>query len=121
MQSTKDMWQLLKLKIFLAHFQLSRLPLQTPPNISSKLGPSPPENILNAVKAFWSYVSAKKTVDGSRCRGRLRKSWHDNINEWQGQSLSSLLHITDDRSQWATNVVEASVTVQLKDIGRDIS
>ena len=35
------------------------------------------------------------TADGSRCRGRPRKSWRDNINEWTGQSLSTLLRIAD--------------------------
>ena len=29
-------------------------------------------------------------------RGRPRKSWRDNIKEWTGQSLSSLLRIADD-------------------------
>ena len=38
------------------------------------------------------------TVDGSRCRGRPRKSWKDYIKEWTGQSLLRLLRIADDRS-----------------------
>ena len=37
------------------------------------------------------------TVDGSRRRARPRKSWKDNIKEWTGQSMSSLLRIADDR------------------------
>ena len=39
------------------------------------------------------------TVEGSRGRGRPRKSWKDNTKEWTGQSqfLSSLVRITDDR------------------------
>ena len=35
------------------------------------------------------------TVDG-----RPHKSWRDNVKEWTGQSLSSLLRITNNRSQW---------------------
>ena len=37
------------------------------------------------LKAFAYYVSAKKTLDGSRRRGKPRKSWTDNIKEWTGQ------------------------------------
>ena len=37
------------------------------------------------------------------------KSWKDNIEEWTGQSLSLVLHITDDRSWSATVSAEASV------------
>ena len=49
------------------------------------------------------------TVDGSRHRGRLRKSWKDNVTKWTGQLMSSLLHIADDRSRWAAIIAEASV------------
>ena len=41
------------------------------------------------------------TVDGSRLRGRPRKSWKNNIKEWTGQSLSPFLNIADDISWWA--------------------
>ena len=46
------------------------------------------------------------TVDARRHRGRPRRSWKDNIKEWTGQSL---LHIADDRSQWAFVTAEVSV------------
>ena len=36
------------------------------------------------------------------------------MKEWIGQSLSSTLHIADDRSRRATSAVEASVAVSLE-------
>ena len=36
-------------------------------------------------------------MDGRRRRGRPRKSWNDNIKEWTGQSMSSLLRVAKDR------------------------
>ena len=52
------------------------------------------------------------TVDGSRrCRGRPHKSKTDNIKEWTGQSLSSLLYIADDGSLWVTIAANASAGV----------
>ena len=49
------------------------------------------------------------TVDGSRLRGRPRKSWRDNIKEWTGQSMSPLLRMADDRIRWATITAKASI------------
>ena len=43
----------------------------------------------------------------SRRRGRPRKSRKDNIKEWTGQSMSSLLCIADERDRWA--VISAAV------------
>ena len=40
------------------------------------------------------------TVDGCRRGGRPRKSWDYNINEFAGQSMSSLLRIQDDGGRW---------------------
>ena len=42
-------------------------------------------------------IMLQGTVDGWRRRGRPRKSWKDNIKQWTGQSMSSLLCIADDR------------------------
>ena len=42
---------------------------------------------------------------------RPRKSWKDNIKEWTGQSVSSMLRITDDRGRWAVLAAETSVGV----------
>ena len=39
------------------------------------------------------------TVEGGCCTERLHKSWKDNLKEWTGQSLSSLLYIADNRSR----------------------
>ena len=44
----------------------------------------------------------QRTVDSSRRRGRLQKSWKDNIKEWTGLSISSVLCIADDRGRWST-------------------
>ena len=38
---------------------------------------------------------------GRRRRGRLRKSWNDNIKEWTDRSISSLLRIVVNIDQWA--------------------
>ena len=54
-------------------------------------------------------------MDGSRRRGRPRKSWKSNIKEWTGQSMSSLLRIADDISRWAAITVDASVGVAPND------
>ena len=42
-------------------------------------------------------------------KGRPRKSLMNNIKEWIGQSLSSLLHIANDRSRYEAITAEASV------------
>ena len=57
------------------------------------------------------------TVDGSRRRGRPHKSWKDNMKEWTGQSMSSLLHITDDRGRWSVIAAGASVGVSQRRLG----
>ena len=44
-------------------------------------------------------IILQRRVDGSRRRGIPRKSWKDNIKEWTGQSMSSLLRIAADRGQ----------------------
>ena len=50
------------------------------------------------------------TVDGRR-RGKPRKSWNDNIKEWTGRSMSSLLPIADDKGRCAGIAADASVRV----------
>ena len=73
----------------------------------------------------WPYLSSRYaakiilqgTEDGSRRRARLRKSWSDNIKEWTGHSLSSLMRIADDRSRWVTIAVVASVGVPQRRLG----
>ena len=53
-------------------------------------------------------------VEGSECRGRPSRSWKDNVKEWTGQSLSSLLRIASDRNRWATIKAGASLRVILR-------
>ena len=59
------------------------------------------------------------TVDGGRRRRRPCKSCRDNIKEWTGQPLSSLLRITDGKCRWATIAAEAFVRVPPMTLGRD--
>ena len=40
------------------------------------------------------------TVEGSRRRGRQRKSWFDNIREWSQRTLPELLRLSEDRTTW---------------------
>ena len=56
-------------------------------------------------------------MDGSRRRGRPHKSWKDNIKEWTGQSMSSLLRIADDRGRWAVIAADVSVGVPQRGLG----
>ena len=42
---------------------------------------------------------------------KTTKSWKDNIKEWTGQSISSLLCVAEDRRRWAAITAEASVWV----------
>ena len=51
------------------------------------------------------------TVDGSRRREKPRKSWKNNIKEWTGQSMLSLLVIADDSSRWAVITANTSAGV----------
>ena len=48
------------------------------------------------------------SVDGRRRRGRLRKSWKDNIKKWMNQKMSSLLRVrvAEDRRRWAAVAAE---------------
>ena len=55
----------------------------------------------------WRSYYREQWVDGCRRRGRPRKSWKDNIKEWTGWSMSSWLHITDDRGRWAVISADA--------------
>ena len=55
-------------------------------------------------------IMPHEKVDGSRRRGRLGKSWKDNvIKEWTGQSMSYLLGIAVDRGRWAVIAANASI------------
>ena len=67
---------------------------------------------------FWYFVCILcfplwrgKLKRSSRRRGRPHKSLKDNIKEWRGQSLSSLLRIAYDRSRWPVITAGMSVGV----------
>ena len=49
------------------------------------------------------------TAEGGCRKETPGKSWNDNFKEWTSQSLSSLLHVADDRGRRATITAEASV------------
>jgi hypothetical protein len=42
------------------------------------------------------------TVNGSRRRSKQRKTSIDNIKEWTGLSVSTLLRVAERRDQWRT-------------------
>ena len=56
-------------------------------------------------------IILEEKVDVRRRRGRACKSWKDNIKEWTGQSMSSLLRIAIDRGRWAVIAADESVGV----------
>ena len=40
------------------------------------------------------------TVNGSRRRGRQKKSWEDNIREWTGLEKRNTVRKAEDREEW---------------------
>ena len=40
------------------------------------------------------------TVEGSRRRGRPKKSWSDNIAEWTGKSFAETQAMAHNRQEW---------------------
>ena len=57
------------------------------------------------------------SVERRRRRGRPRKSRKDNIKEWTGQSMSSLLRIAEDMRRCVATTAEASVRHQRRRLG----
>ena len=49
--------------------------------------------------------------------GRPRKSWKDNIKEWTGRSMLSLLYIANDGGHWGVITADASVGVPQQRLG----
>ena len=59
------------------------------------------------------------TVNGSRKRGRQRRTWSDNISNWTGLSLAATLRIAEDRTRWREVVRKSSVVpLRLSSYGR---
>jgi hypothetical protein len=51
-------------------------------------------------------------------RGRQRKTWIDNIKEWTGLSVSTLLRAAERRDQWSTLCDDASALTPLRPTDR---
>jgi hypothetical protein len=49
------------------------------------------------------------TVEGKRRRGRQRKSWSDNVTEWTGCNIASLLRQAEDRELWRSLTARTSI------------
>jgi len=49
------------------------------------------------------------TVEGSRRRGRPRKSWMNNITEWSGLHLQQLLRRAENRREWKKTAASSSL------------
>ena len=49
------------------------------------------------------------TVNGARRRGRQKKRWEDNINEWTGMGFGDSLRAAEDREWWKCIVATSSV------------
>ena len=54
------------------------------------------------------------SVEGKRRRGRPRKSWNDNIREWTGHNLVTLLRLTEDREGWKELTAQVTNTAPLR-------
>ena len=52
------------------------------------------------------------TVKGSRRRGRQRKRWEDNIQEWTGLNLATSQRAVEDRDRWRRVVAGSSQVPQ---------
>ena len=49
------------------------------------------------------------TVKGKRKRGRQKKRWEDNIQEWTGMGFASSTRAAENRSRWKGIVANSSV------------
>ena len=56
------------------------------------------------------YYSSALALDGSNKRGRPRREWSDDIEQWCGATLQELGHAALDRQRWAAIVTMASDT-----------
>ena len=53
----------------------------------------------------------KGTVTVGRSRGRPRKRWNDNIEEWTGRTVGETLKLVKDRSVWRGIVKTSSIVI----------
>ena len=49
------------------------------------------------------------TVKGARRRGRQKKRWEGNINEWTGMEFGDSLRAAEDKERWKDTVATTSV------------
>ena len=81
----------------------------------------PYEELLTTVKKrklrWYGHVSRSSglaktilqgTVNGTRRRGRQRKRWEDNVNEWAGLSFAASQRAVEDRAKWKEIVIKSS-------------
>ena len=52
------------------------------------------------------------TVQGGRQRGRQRRQWEDNIEEWTGLEWNNILRKAENREEWRKLVVKSTVVPQ---------
>jgi hypothetical protein len=89
------------------------------------------EQLLSVVKhrklAWYGHVTRhdslsktilQGTVYGSQRRGGQRKTWIDNIKEWTGLSVSTLLLVAERRDQWRTLCGDTSALTPLRPTDR---
>ena len=48
-------------------------------------------------------------MKGKRKRGRQKKRWEDNINEWTGMDFASSTRAAENRTRWKGIVANSSV------------
>ena len=48
-------------------------------------------------------IRCRRSYHKEQSQRKTLRSWKDNIKEWTSQSMSSLLHIADDRGRWAAS------------------
>ncbi|GFN97007.1 endonuclease-reverse transcriptase [Plakobranchus ocellatus] len=81
----------------------------------------PVEDLLSIVKrrkmTWYGHVTRssrlaktilQSTVPGGRRRGRQKKRWEDNINEWTGLSFANSQRASEGRSRWRRIVRRSS-------------
>ena len=59
-------------------------------------------------------VILQGTVEGSRRRGRPKKSWSDNIQEWTGKSFAETQAIAHHRQEWRELTRKSTMTRPLR-------
>ena len=95
------------------------IPLSQYGNHSVQVSRAVSRNMSMLVGYLWlaEVHTMEQWMDGMYRRKRPRKSRKDNIKEWTGQSISSLLRVAEDERRWATITSDASVGVPQRRLG----